>query len=67
MGEAGGARHAVPVTCKEGDFKKREKNRERPDWPLRLAVKHYLTRDEGSGVVRVAASRLVNVYNVKKK
>ena len=63
VGEAGGARHAVPVTCQENDFKKGN----RPDWPLRLAVRHYLTQDEDTGTVRIAASRLVDVYNVKKK
>ena len=66
VGEAGGARHAVPIDCKEGDFKKHEKIRERPDWPLRLAVKHYLTQDEETGTVRIAVSRLVEVYNVEK-
>ena len=63
VGEAGGARHAVPVTCQENDFKKGN----RPDWPLRLAVRHYLTQDEDTGTVRIAASRLVDAYNVKKK
>ena len=61
VGEAGGARHAVPVHCKGEDFKRRE----RPYWPLRLTVKHYLTQDEDTGMVRIAASRLIGVYNVK--
>ena len=63
VGEAGGSRHAVPVPCEAEDFKKDE----RPYWPLRLAVRHYLTRDRDSGAVRVAASRLVNVYKVEKR
>ena len=63
VGDAGGSRHAVPICCKAEDFEKRG----RPHWPLRLAVKHYLTQDQDTGVVRVTASRLVEVYNIKNK
>ena len=62
VGDAGGSRHAVPICCKAEDFEKRG----RP-YPLRLAVKHYLTQDQDTGVVRVTASRLVEVYNINNK
>ena len=63
VGDAGGSRHAVPFCCKEDDFEKRG----HPHWPLRLTIKHYLTQDQDTGVVRVTASRLVKVYNINNK
>ena len=62
VGEAGGSRHAVPLCCDEKDFEK-----DNPfQWPLRLVVKHYMSQDAGTGVVRIAASRLVNVRDITK-
>ncbi len=63
VGDAGGSHHAVPICCKAEDFVKSG----HPCWPLRLAVKHYLTQDQDTGVVRVTASRLVKVYNINNK
>lgn len=63
VGDAGGSRHAVPICCKAEDFEKRG----HPHWPLRLTIKHYLTQDQDTGVVRVTASRLVKAYNIKNK
>ncbi len=63
VGDAAGSRHAVPICCKAEDFEKQG----RPYWPLRLEVKHYLTQDQDTGVVRVTTSRLVKVYNIKNK
>lgn len=51
-----GREQAVPIPCAHGDFDEKQ-----PRWPLRLTVKHYFETDPGTGVVRVAASRLVNV------
>ena len=55
VGTARGLRQAVPVKCSKADFAEGL-------WPLRLEVKHYFEQDDETGVVRVAASRLVNVY-----
>lgn len=52
---ARGLRQAVPLECTESDFTGGR-------WPLRLDVKHYFEQDDESGMVRVAVSRLVNVY-----
>jgi len=52
---ARGLQQAIPVVCSKEDFTGGR-------WPLRLEVKHYFEQDEETGVVRVAASRLVNVY-----
>ena len=57
VGDARGSRHAVPLLCEEKDFK--DGNRTR--WPLRLTVRHYFTQNEDTGVVQIAASRLVKV------
>jgi CRISPR-associated protein (TIGR03984 family) len=56
VGDARGSRHAVPVECTGEDFLQKG----RPYTPWRLQVRHYFTQ-EASGVVRVAASRLVNL------
>lgn len=55
VGTARGLRQAVPVVCSEEDFTGGR-------WPLLLEVKHYFEQDKETGVVRVAVSRLVNVY-----
>lgn len=31
-------------------------------WPLRLVVKHYLQQDESTGAIRIAATRLVDLF-----
>jgi CRISPR-associated protein (TIGR03984 family) len=53
-----GSRHAVPIRCHEGLFRRDGA----PWWPLRLRVRHYFESDPRSGVVRIAASRLVQVF-----
>lgn len=50
-----GARHAVPWVCEDAGFAGGE-------WPLRLKVEHYLAQDEDTGAVRIAASRLVELF-----
>jgi CRISPR-associated protein (TIGR03984 family) len=55
VGDARGSRHAVPLACADTIFAAG------PRWPLRLDVRHYFTTDPRSGLVRVAASRLVHV------
>lgn len=55
VADATGSRHAAPVACSDAHFRHR--------LPLRLEVRHYLTRDEVSGAVRIAGSRLVRVFN----
>jgi len=51
---ASGIQQAVPLECTEKDFTGGR-------WPLRLKVRHYFEQDPQTGVVRVAASRLVHV------
>jgi len=36
-------------------------------WPLRLKVRHYFKQDENTGAVRVAATRLVDVYKESRR
>jgi len=55
VGTAGGAQHAVPLQCTVKDF-------EKGTWPLRLKVRHYFQQDQNTGAVRVALSRLVDVF-----
>ena len=64
VGEAGGARHAVPVHCEPEDF---NRGGQSPWWPLRLTLRHYMTQGQDAGTVRIAASRLVEVYNIKRR
>jgi len=52
---AAGAEQAVPLECKENNFRGGR-------WPLRLKMRHYFQQDTVSGVVRVTATRLVDVY-----
>jgi len=58
VGTARGLEQAVPLQCSEDDFRE-------GCWPLRLKVRHYFERDEKTGVVRVAVSRLVELYKEK--
>lgn len=55
VGTASGIQQAIPLECTERDFAGGR-------WPLRLKVRHYFGADRETGVVRVAASRLVVVY-----
>lgn len=55
VGTASGAEHAVPMVCAQSDFENRR-------WPLRLKVRHYFEKDDETGAVRVAATRLVDVF-----
>jgi CRISPR-associated protein (TIGR03984 family) len=57
VGDGRGSRHAVPLACDEAQFSRDPERR----WPLRLQVRHYFAVEPRSGVVRVAASRLVHV------
>ena len=73
VGDARGSRHAVPLACGDATFRDKE---DRSCSPLRLAVRHYFTIDDeaapvslnnapralATGLVRVAASRLVSVH-----
>lgn len=54
VGTADGSEQVVPLECTERDFSGGR-------WPLRLWIRHYFQKDEETGVVRVAASRLVSV------
>jgi CRISPR-associated protein (TIGR03984 family) len=55
VGTASGAEQAVPMVCAQSDFENRR-------WPLRLKVRHYFIKDDETGAVRVAATRLVDVF-----
>ena len=57
VGDATGSQQVVPLPCSENSFRGGK-------WPLRLSVRHYFERDEEeeSGAVKVAVSRLVNVF-----
>ncbi|HXK58581.1 MAG TPA: CRISPR-associated protein Csx19 [Acidobacteriota bacterium] len=54
---AGGTQQAVPVECTKDDFCGGR-------WPLCLTVRHYFEENPETGAVRVAATRLVNVFKV---
>lgn len=60
VGDAHGSRHAVPLACTDDDFAMER-------FPLRLEIRHYLDRDDATGVVRIAASRLVDIWNDAQK
>jgi len=55
VGIATGQQQVIPLVCAEDDFKTRQ-------WPLRLKIRHYFEQDHKSGALRVAASRLVDLY-----
>jgi len=55
VGTAEGKRQVVPLECSAEDFHRKRS-------PLRLKVRHYFEQDQKSGAVRVAASRLVEVF-----
>jgi CRISPR-associated protein (TIGR03984 family) len=57
--DATGSRQVVPVECFEKDFIVGKKV---GISPLRLRVRHYFEQDERSGSVRIAATRLVELY-----
>jgi len=55
VGSPEGREQVVPLECSFEDFKDGR-------WPLRLLLKHYFVRVEETGALRVAVSRLVDVY-----
>lgn len=55
VGTTSGREQAVPLECTEQDFIGGRQ-------PLRLLVRHYFEQDSQTGAVRVAASRLVDVF-----
>jgi len=55
IGSPEGREQVVPMECSFEDFKDGR-------WPLRLLLKHYFVQDEKTGGLRVAVSRLVDVY-----
>jgi len=55
VGAASGMQQAVPLICRNEDFA-------RGRWPLRLRVRHYFEQDPQTGAVRVAATRLVDIF-----
>ncbi|MGV9170566.1 MAG: CRISPR-associated protein Csx19 [Promethearchaeia archaeon] len=59
IGNASGSRQVVPLTCEETDFTDEFS-------PLRLNVRHYFEQSPETGVVRIAASRLVDLIKEKK-
>lgn len=54
VGDGTGSRHAAPLACSSDQFRGRRH-------PLRLAVRHYFMQ-RGDGTVRVAVSRLIDVW-----
>jgi CRISPR-associated protein (TIGR03984 family) len=70
VGDGGGSRHAVPLACAASDFECARwvddgsggrRQSVAACWPLRLNLRHFFTQDRGTGAVRVAATRLVDV------
>jgi CRISPR-associated protein (TIGR03984 family) len=55
VGTARGLQQVVPLECIDKDFADGR-------WPLRLKMRHYFERDDETGAVRVAASRLVKIF-----
>jgi CRISPR-associated protein (TIGR03984 family) len=55
VGSTRGLQQAVPLECTEKDFAGGR-------WPLRVKMRHYFEQDDETGAVRVAASRLVNIF-----
>ena len=53
-----GHHHALPLPTTGAQFTRHK----RPYRPFRLAVRHYLSQDEASGLLRVNLSRLCNLY-----
>lgn len=52
---ASGTQQAVPLSCADEDFTDGR-------WPLRLKLRHYFEKDQEAGAVRVAATRLMDVF-----
>jgi CRISPR-associated protein (TIGR03984 family) len=55
VGTADGREQGVPLECTHEDFKDKR-------WPLRLEVRHYFEQEQETGAIRVAVSRLVDVF-----
>jgi CRISPR-associated protein (TIGR03984 family) len=62
VGDATGSSHVVPLELDEGDF---TSGRGDQYWPLRLDVRHFFAYDGQSGAVRVAATRLLDLWKEK--
>jgi CRISPR-associated protein (TIGR03984 family) len=56
VAEASGSCQAVPLVCNDSEF------REGRNWPLRLRLRHFFASDPDSGVVRISATRFVDVF-----
>lgn len=61
VGDGYGSRHGVPLPCEETDFDSGRRH------PLRMLIRHYFERDESTGAVRIAATRLVTIENAARK
>jgi CRISPR-associated protein (TIGR03984 family) len=62
VGDGRGSRHPVPLVCPETEFPAQPRRH-----PLRLKVWHYFAADGQSGLVRIVASRLADVWLVTKE
>jgi CRISPR-associated protein (TIGR03984 family) len=62
VGDGRGSRHAAPLICPESAFPVQPRRH-----PLRLKVWHYFAADTESGLVRVVASRLADVWMATKE
>jgi len=58
---ASGAEQAIPLTCENAVFRGRGKDQKKR-WPLRLKLRNYFNQDQNTGMVRIVASRLVDIY-----
>lgn len=65
VGSPTGAEQVVPFCLTKDDFIDGTRVVKDDQWPLYLLVKHYLQQDLETGVVRIAATRLVEIANKK--
>jgi len=61
VGDGLGSRHAIPIACTEEDFDHGKQH------PLVMNIRHYFERNEDTGVVRIAATRVVSIENKARK
>jgi len=62
VGDGFGCRHAIPLDhCTDGDFEGGQQH------PLVMNIRHYFERNEETGVVRIAATRVVSIENTARK
>jgi CRISPR-associated protein (TIGR03984 family) len=59
ISNASGSRQVIPLACEDADFADEVS-------PLRLNVRHYFEQSPETGVVRIAASRLVDLIKEEK-